>query len=132
MEGSPEQRDWRPIPDPTALTTEALRREIGGLKELLENRIDAVLDKAMEQSQEITERLDREEQHRLEKKDDTQRAVEAALTAQEKATEKAEVATAKQLEEIKQNVGTTVDSLRRELGDLKERVGRVEAAVVGG
>jgi hypothetical protein len=36
-----------PIPDPTALTTEALKREISALKELVETRLDA-MDKAME------------------------------------------------------------------------------------
>ena len=47
----------RPIPDPTELTTDQLRREIGSLRELLETRIaggeerDAVLRKQVEQRQ---------------------------------------------------------------------------------
>jgi hypothetical protein len=32
---------WRPIPDPTVLTTEQLHREIGALRELFEARLDA-------------------------------------------------------------------------------------------
>ncbi len=38
----PEQQLNVPVPDPTTLTTEALRRETAGLKELLLTRIEAV------------------------------------------------------------------------------------------
>jgi hypothetical protein len=34
--------DWRPIPDPTALTTEQLRRELSGLREILTARLDGM------------------------------------------------------------------------------------------
>ena len=34
--------DWRPIPDPTVLTTEQLRRELAGLREIIEARLDAM------------------------------------------------------------------------------------------
>jgi hypothetical protein len=36
-----ERRDFLPVPDPTALTTDALAREIGALRELLEAKINA-------------------------------------------------------------------------------------------
>ncbi len=39
--------DWRPIPDPTKLTTEQLRRELATLREILETRLDA-MDRATE------------------------------------------------------------------------------------
>jgi hypothetical protein len=39
--------DWRPIPDPTRLTTEQLRRELATLREILETRLDA-MDRATE------------------------------------------------------------------------------------
>jgi hypothetical protein len=44
---TPPQQGWTPVPDPTTLTTEALRREVAGLKELLETRLDA-MDRAVE------------------------------------------------------------------------------------
>lgn len=34
--------EWRPIPDPTKLTTEQLRREVGTLREILETRLDGM------------------------------------------------------------------------------------------
>ena len=37
--------DWRPIPDPTKLTTEQLRREVAALREIIETRLDG-MDKA--------------------------------------------------------------------------------------
>lgn len=43
-EGYPpgQQRDWRPIPDPTSLTTEQLRRELSALREILTARLDGM------------------------------------------------------------------------------------------
>lgn len=39
--------DWRPVPDPTKLTTEQLRRELATLREIIETRLDA-MDRATE------------------------------------------------------------------------------------
>jgi hypothetical protein len=39
---SEQQQDWRPVPDPTLLTTQQLLREMGALRELLESRLDAM------------------------------------------------------------------------------------------
>jgi hypothetical protein len=39
--GRRSERDWRPIPDPTNLTTEQLRRELSGLRDIIEARLDA-------------------------------------------------------------------------------------------
>lgn len=36
------QSDFRPVPDPTVLTTEQLRRELSGLRELLEARLSGM------------------------------------------------------------------------------------------
>jgi hypothetical protein len=41
----PKTSDWKPVPDPTALTTDQLRRELAGLREILETRLDG-MDKA--------------------------------------------------------------------------------------
>jgi hypothetical protein len=41
------QSDWRPIPDPTTLTTEQLRRELSALREVLTARLDG-MDRATE------------------------------------------------------------------------------------
>ncbi len=34
--------DWRPVPDPTKLTTEQLRRELAALREIIETRLDGM------------------------------------------------------------------------------------------
>jgi O6-methylguanine-DNA--protein-cysteine methyltransferase len=38
----PDHGDWRPVPDPTTLTTEQLRRELSGLREILTARLDGM------------------------------------------------------------------------------------------
>jgi hypothetical protein len=45
----------RPVPDPTVLTTDQLRREISALRELIETRLDG-MDKAIELLQAATDR----------------------------------------------------------------------------
>jgi len=45
--GDGPRGDWRPVPDPTALTTEQLRRELSGLREILTARLDG-MDRATE------------------------------------------------------------------------------------
>jgi exonuclease VII large subunit len=120
-----------PSPDPTERTKQDLLREIEGLKEFMNSRIDAVLDKAVERSREIEARLGREEQHRLENKQDTTQAVDRALDAQRQIAERVERGLDKQLAEIKASMDTTIEGLRRELGDLKDRLGKVESTVVG-
>lgn len=45
-DGQTWQEGSRPIPDPTVLTTQALQREVAGLKELVETRLEA-MDKAI-------------------------------------------------------------------------------------
>jgi hypothetical protein len=41
-DGGPRAGDWRPVPDPTLLTTEQLLREIAALRELIFTRIDGM------------------------------------------------------------------------------------------
>jgi len=38
----PDHSDWRPVPDPTTLTTEQLRRELSALREILSARLDGM------------------------------------------------------------------------------------------
>jgi hypothetical protein len=40
--GDGARGDWRPIPDPTTLTTEQLRRELSALREILTARLDGM------------------------------------------------------------------------------------------
>src|SRR6185437_13512206 len=40
--GDGPRGDWRPVPDPTTLTTEQLRRELSALREILTARLDGM------------------------------------------------------------------------------------------
>ena len=124
--------DTVPVPDPTALTTEAIQREMVGwnaqllaLRELLMAKVEAEVALT-------AERFATSERLRLEQKADTKAAVDAALTAQkeavkeqtiasERAIAKSEAATTKQLEQQQVTFQTVSDALRRSIDEVKER-----------
>jgi hypothetical protein len=142
-----------PVPDPTVLTTEALRREvdalqvlveqrIGSLKELLQSEILSAKDYCSSQFEHIEQRLGRVEALRLEQKADMKAAVDAALTAQKEAVReqsesfglavaKSEAATAKAIEQLSLTTTTARDELRRGIDDAKERIADVERTLRG-
>jgi chromosome segregation ATPase len=131
----------RPIPDPTVLTTQALYREVAALKELIEQRIEAVqhtIDEAIEArnvlDKEVQLRTDLQfrlvEQQRIEQKGDTKNAVDAALTAQKEAIGKTETSTNKALEELGTRLDTAIENLRRANDEVKERIVEVDRRVV--
>ena len=82
MTDVPDTPDWRPVPDPTLLTTQQLLRELAALRELLETRINA---------------LDRLLSRRM---DDADRAITAALASAEKAVSKAETSAERRFEAV--------------------------------
>jgi hypothetical protein len=137
-----------PVPDPTFLTTQALYREVAALRELFDQRISSLnttSDARMTTLETVfSERLtawqkaiggqfDIIERQRVEQKTDTKQALDAALQAakdavalqteaSDKAIAKSETATNKALDQLSITFNTATDSLRRELGELKERV----------
>jgi len=162
-----------PVPDPTALTSAALYREVSSLRELIEQRIDGVMAldrerdlrveamftagsnrrkalqvefgtqlKALRELEEekfrrVEQQFELVERQRVEQKKDTKDAVDAALTAQKEAVKeqttasataigKSESATNKALEQLGANFNTAVDSLRRTIDEVKERVSEVD------
>jgi len=82
MTDVPDAPDWRPVPDPTLLTTQQLLRELAALRELLETRIGA---------------LDRLLSRRM---DDADKAISAALASAEKAVTKAETSAERRFEAV--------------------------------
>ena len=120
----------KPTPDPTILTTEALQREVGQLKELSNTSI-AALDERMELQFSLVER------QRVEQKSDTALAVNAALSAAKEAVKeqtlasglainKSEVATAEQLKQLNATINTAISGVSSALMDVKTRVERIE------
>lgn len=144
-EDRPDQRGkgWRPVPDPTALTTEALQREVGTLRELVEASIESAEAVNLERFKAINERFSLFEALRLEQKADTKAAVDAALIAQkeavaeqtaasEKAINKSEGTTIKSIDALAETFRTADAAQRRDVDDLKTRVTTVESSKAGG
>lgn len=142
----PEQTETVPIPDPTALTIEALKTAIQNLKELtflriselekfINTRIDAVNTLKEEKFKELHERLAMVERHRIEAKQDDAKALETAMTAQrelflqknqcnEEAAAKAEASFTKQIEAIRKEGSIEREGLSNQIAALKERIDR--------
>jgi len=118
--------DLKPVPDPTALTIEALGREIGHLKELVEVKFSAV-----------TREMHLVENSRVEQKQDSLDSLAAALSAAkeavganttsfEKRIDKSENATNDQLRQLGEKFDTVIEGLLRSLSDLREREASTE------
>lgn len=115
-----------PTPDPTVLTTDALRREIKASTDLTNAKLDA-LGQRMDTKIDGNARLSEErhnvtrreliaiEERRLEHKKDTKDTVDTAFAGAEKAIAKSERAAADQIKSVESSVG-----------DLKDRVLRLE------
>jgi hypothetical protein len=143
----------RPVPDPTVLTTEALQREVLALRESLNQRISGLrelVEEELEGNDKVTEerfasidtQLQLIERQRVEQKTDTKSALEAALSAAEKAvkeqttasearTDKSEASTTKSIDQLAATFDTAFQGLRRDLDDLKTRMTTVEQQKVG-
>lgn len=118
--------DKTPTPDPTVLTTDALRREIKASTDLtnakleaLNERLDTKIDGNAQLSEERHNFTRREliagEERRLEHKKDTKDTVDTAFAGAEKAIAKSESAAADQIKSVESTVN-----------DLKDRVLRLE------
>jgi tetrahydromethanopterin S-methyltransferase subunit F len=132
-----------PVPDPTVLTTAQLLREIDRIKELVDSMLigrDAV---TIERFSSVDRQFSLVEQQRVEQKEDTKAAVDAALTAQkeavreqtlasERAIAKSEAATTKQLEQLGATFSAAVAGVETILQDLKDRITRIESLKQGG
>lgn len=120
-----------PHPDPTVLTTDALRREIAALRELLEAKLESLEQWTRGRFEREELRFTLVEQQRQEQKVDTGEQVQAALVAQKEAVSKSEAATNKQLEQLNETFQTAIAATRRDIDDLKQRVSKAESAITG-
>ena len=146
-----------PVPDPTKLTTDAVnasteifRREMSSLKDLVFERIDGDRREETQRFRTIDEKLashDNEfsfvEDRRVEQKQDTEKAVQAALNAAKEAVheqtlsgkeaiDKSEGTTTKIIDGLAEIVRAGQEQARRDFDDLKARVGMLEAVKRGG
>lgn len=149
-----------PVTDPTQLTTQMVLREVNILDDKMNGAIavrhndqKSLKDLLLEKFNSIETQFKLIERQRVEQKLDTKQAVDAALIAQKEAVHeqtiasglsiaKSEAATAKQLDQLGITMNTaltgvtqaateTKDNFNAALGDIKDRVGKIEAVKVG-
>jgi hypothetical protein len=146
----------QPVIDPTKnvldLVTAAIQRQ-DDLRavEARHVREIAVLQKELRESEQarvqeqfaaIHRELELVERYRVEQKQDTEQAVQAALAAAKEAvgqqtaafsaaTDKSEAATTSSIEQLGNTFTTAFEGFRRELGDLKDRLTSMESQRIG-
>lgn len=111
----------RPIPDPTTRTVEALRRDIGAMTRVFDAKLQGVADVTQEQHKHIQERFKWSEDLRKEQKADTDRNVDAALTALKE-----------QISLLERNLTAGTAALRRDIDALRDRINTVDNRIGGG
>lgn len=143
-------------PDPTVLTTEALQRAVGTLKDVIslqithesQSRIAADLSlqaRLGEKFDAVAREMKLVEDSRVEQKQDALASLAAALSAAKEAVKeqttasalsinKSENATNEQLKQLTVTFTTAIEGVNRTIVDLKERVGKNESdqAAAGG
>jgi hypothetical protein len=153
-----------PTPDPTVLTTEALLREIAALRTLIDQRISSteqlfetkillgreggmalkelLSNQINEKFASVDTQFQLVERQRVEQKQDTKAAVDAALaaakeavkeqtTASDRSITKSETATSEQLKQMNVTFTTAVAGIATPISDLKDRVTALEAVRLG-
>jgi hypothetical protein len=126
----PQTGDSKPVPDPTALTTEQLHREIGALREFVLGEIHHVREISQTKFEAVAVRT-------AEQKADTKAALDAALQAakgavslqteaSDKAIAKSEAAIAKQIDALTVQMDKSGDARDERINDLRDRVRTLE------
>jgi ABC-type transporter MlaC component len=128
--------------DPTILTTEQLLREVANAVLLLESKIAGKEEVTAERLSSVETQFSLIERQRVEQKADTEKAVQAALSAAKEAVKeqtaasdksitKSETATAEQLRQLTVTFDTAIKGLTDILSDTKDRVGKIESRKEG-
>lgn len=140
---TPDRIVDRREPDPSTLTTAQLLREVANMKELIATLFAGVKEMTTEKFAAFETQLVLIERQRIEQKADTEKAVQAALSAAKEAVKeqttasglaigKAETSTAEQLKQLNITIGTAVAGVNMSLNDVKERVVKMESVKQGG
>lgn len=137
-----DQGDWKPRPDPTKLTTEALQREVTTLRILLEIQIEANKEIYEERFLSMGRQLTFLEHQRIELKNDTKTALIDALRAQKELVQQQTIAAEKATNLAGTSINKLIDSLGKTfeasqsatadiLSDVKSRVTVLESVKLG-
>jgi Cu/Ag efflux protein CusF len=133
----------KPTPDPTVLTTEQLERAIMNVKELMTSELKGIVAVFEERFNSIAVQLALIASQRIEQKDDTSVAVQAALSAAKEAVKeqtaaaeksilKTENSTAEQMKQMTTTFTVANEGLSLQIGDVKDRVAKIENVKQGG
>lgn len=147
------QREVAAISREFELRQNTRQRENEELKELILDKVAGLRDLTAEQNKAFEVQFNSIENHRIEQKKDTKDAVDAALISQKEAVReqtiasglsiaKSEAATAKQLDQLAVTFSTAIagvtvsindlkDAQNSSIGDIKERIGRIENMKIG-
>jgi hypothetical protein len=127
-----------PRPDPTDKTTEALRRDVLGLRELLEAKIESIRGEISEivrikeqKFQLVKEQFEAVDRARLEHKADFSKNLETALTTQKELALEIKQAFTKQIDSLSANTETKFQSALSKISDIEVRMGNREGATGG-
>ncbi len=143
--------NWRPVPDPTLLTTQQLMREIASLKELFETRFNSMdvavilLQQKSDRSPSIDEvvvKLDEKftaVQLQFHERDirfdrasvDARTAIDAAFSAAKLAVDKTESGFTKQIDQLAEAARASVKAIDDKIDDVKARIGLIEGRSSG-
>jgi flagellar hook-length control protein FliK len=129
-------------PDPTTLTTEALRRDIGALQNVMEAKLkclEEILNLRIEAVNKLKEtkfewvnlEFEARERVRLEQKADTKDRVDAALSAQKEAAHKAEQSFTKQIDSLRDLMTSHGKTSDDKIAALDRRVTSNEGRAMG-
>jgi len=140
---------WKPVPDPTKLTTDQLYREIATLKEIVFTRLDG-MDGALSIATDTLTRqpseIDKAVAHLKELHNsaiaslkelhnaaihDTQKSAEVLTGVLQAAVAKSEASYTKQFDAINLNIATQNKANADRIEDLKERMDRNEGSIAG-
>lgn len=135
-------RNSRPVPDPTILTTEQLHREIAALREFVLGEIRHVGEITNQQFRAVDEQFYAVSERTKEQKEDGRLALDAAFTsakdavalqteASEKAIAKSEAATTKQIDALGVVVEKSSQAKDEKIDDLKARLDKLEGRQQG-
>jgi hypothetical protein len=141
-EPSSEQGLSTPRPDPTILTTEQLHREIAALREFILGEIKHVGELSDDRFRTIEAKFADVAERTAEQKSDTRAALDAALQAAKdavslqteasnKAIDKSEAATIKQIDALGTLVEKSSQTEAEKIDDLKTRLDRIEGRAQG-
>lgn len=124
--------------DPTALTLDALQREIAQLLQLLEARMNTIVMSIADQKElrnaqlaNLQQQMTHADSLRRELKEDNEKNIDRALSGVEKATEKLESSITRTLGQVMESNKSDVEGLRRDIDSLKDRINDNKERIAG-